>query len=146
MRTGGSAAPVRRLLRMAGRRDVRFLVVGGANTLVGLGLFALFHTLAGDRVPYPLVLVPTYAVGIVIAFTSQRLLVFKVRGEMWRDLVRFSLVQVSALILNGLLLVPIVELTPLGVLPAQIVCLGLVVVGTYAAHALFSFRRVPVSA
>lgn len=123
------------------RREARYLLVGGVNTVVGFGLFAGFHALWGGWLPYPLILIPTYAVGISFAFTTQRLLVFRVRGTLGRDYARFALVQSSGMVLNAVLLAVIVELAGVPVVPAQAIALAVVVVLTYLGHLRFSFHR-----
>lgn len=129
---------------MPGRRQAGlFLLVGGLSTVLGLGLFAGFHWLLGDHLSYQLVLVPTYAVGILVAFFLQRRLVFRVRGQVLTDLARFAFVQLGALGVNAVALTVLVELLGLPVLLGQVVALGVVAVVTYFAHVFFSFRRSP---
>lgn len=124
------------------RRELRFLVIGGLNTVLGLGLFALFHALLGDQVPYLVLLAPTYGVGIPIAFSLQRTFVFDAAGGDWRvDLARYTLVQLSSIGLNAVLLLLTVEVLDLPVLLAQTVTIAVIVVVTYFGHLSFSFRR-----
>ena len=134
---------MRQLVRTAwSRREIRFLVIGGTNTVLGLGLFALFHAILGDDVPYVLLLVPTYGIGIPIAFALQRTFVFDAEGGNWLvDLARYTLVQLSSIALNAALLPALVELAGLPVLLAQTVTIGVIVVVTYVGHLNFSFRR-----
>lgn len=134
--------PVRARLRgLLGRREVAFLVVGGVNTLVGLLAFAVLERTLGDTIGYLGALVLAYAVGIAVGFVLHRRFVFKVRGQVLVDLVRYVGVQAVALGLNAAILPVLVEAAHLPVLPAQVVALGLVVVTTYFGHALVSFRR-----
>jgi putative flippase GtrA len=126
---------------VARRREFAFLVVGGANTVFSLAVFATLHATLGDRAPYLVLLVLTYAIGIVVSFVSQRVLVFRVQGRALGDFVRFAAVQVLAFALNALLLAAIVEIVGMPVVPAQAVALATVVVVTYFSHLHFSFRR-----
>jgi putative flippase GtrA len=128
------------------RREPRFLVVGGVNTLVGLGSFVLFERLLGDRIGYLGALVLAYAVGIAVGFVLHRRYVFKVEGSIMLDLVRFVGVQLSALVLNSLILPLLVELAHVPVVPAQVLALAMVLVATYFAHLYFSFRRPRIDA
>ena len=122
-------------------REFLFLVVGGLNTLLGLALFAGLHALARDRVPYLVVLLVTYTLGSTIAFTTQRLLVFKVQGQMAIDFSRFVLVQLGSVALNAALLAFIVEVVGLPVVLSQCIALAIVVVVSYYLHLHVSFRR-----
>ncbi|MFI2105025.1 GtrA family protein [Isoptericola sp. NPDC019693] len=130
-----------RIVAVLRRRESAYLVVGGINTLVGLLAFAAFERLLGDTIGYLGALVLAYAVGIAVGFTLQRRFVFRVRGGVWLDLVRFVGVQLSALALNAALLGAFVELLHLPVLPAQVLALALTVVASYFGHLHFSFRR-----
>lgn len=91
------------LFRVFRDQRVLFLVVGGVNTVVGTAWFALFDGLIGHRWNgfghYP-ALVLTYIVAILCAFVLYRTVVFRVRGHVIRDLMRFSLVHVTAFFVN----------------------------------------------
>ncbi|MGN6161886.1 MAG: GtrA family protein [Marmoricola sp.] len=123
------------------REEVRYLVVGGFNTLVGLALYAGFHALLGHVLGYLLVLIPAYAVGIVVSFFTQRIFVFGAQGQVLVDFLRFTLVQLSGLALNALVLAIVHESTSLPAVPAQAISLFIVAVATYFSHKFFSFRR-----
>jgi putative flippase GtrA len=126
---------------MSRRREFAFLVVGGANTVFSLAVFALLHASVGDRAPYLALLLVTYAIGIVVSFVSQRLLVFRVQGRPLGDFLRFVAVQLVAFALNAVLLAAVVEVAGVPVVPAQAVALATVVVVTYYSHLHFTFRR-----
>lgn len=123
------------------RPEVRFLLVGGINTAVGLAAFAVLYTLFPDTLHYLGALVLAYVIGICVGFMLQRRLVFRVRGRVLGDLWRYTSVQCVALGLNSLLLPFFVEVLHLPVLLAQVVSLGLVVVSSWFAHRSFSFSR-----
>jgi putative flippase GtrA len=123
------------------RRESAYLVVGGVNTLVGLGSFVVFERWLGDTIGYLGALVLAYAVGITVGFMLHRRYVFKVKGSVLLDLVRFVSVQLSALALNAVLLPLLVELAHVPVLPAQVLAQAMVVVASYFGHLYFSFRR-----
>jgi putative flippase GtrA len=131
----------RRVVAVLRRRESAYLVVGGINTLVGLTAFALFDRFLGDVIGYLGALVLAYAVGITVGFVLHRRFVFKVRGGVWLDLVRFVGVQLAALAVNAALLPLFVEVAHLPVLPAQVLSLALTVAASYFAHLYFSFRR-----
>jgi putative flippase GtrA len=126
---------------LATRKEVLFVIVGGLNTLIGFALFLVFHGLIGDRLTYQFTLVPTYAVGTLIAFGTQRWMVFRVRGQVLGDLARFTGVQACALALNAVVLTLLTETLDLPVVLGQAVSLAVVVIASYFAHLLFTFRR-----
>ena len=129
------------LTRALHSQQLAFLVVGGINTLVGLGAFAAFHALLGDRIGYMGALVLAYAVAIVIAFLLHRRFVFKVSGHWARDLLRFTTVQASSLAINAVLLPLLVEVGGLHPLLGQTIATGLTVILSFFAHKYFSFAR-----
>jgi putative flippase GtrA len=129
------------LLRLIRDQRMAFLVVGGINTAIGLGWFIVVHELAGGRIGYLGSLVVAYALAILCAFFLHRRLVFRVRGHFWLDLARFTLVNVSSLLINLALLPVGVELLGLPVVPAQMGVMVVTVVLSYFAHLSFSFRR-----
>lgn len=125
------------------REEVRYLIIGGFNTVVGLGLYAGFHALLGHQLGYLLVLIPAYAVGIVVSFFTQRIFVFGATGQVVTDFVRFTFVQLSGLALNAVVLALVHETTSIPAVPAQAISLFFVAVATYFSHKFFSFRRRP---
>ena len=127
--------------RLPNRQKVLFLIVGATNLLIGLAWFALLHVLLGDQVGYMGTLVLAYAAAILCAFALHRRFVFQVRGQVWVDLFRFTLVQLVALSINAVTLPFMIEVAGLPVLPAQLASAAVVVVFSYFGHLLFSFRR-----
>lgn len=129
------------LRRLLADERVVFVLVGGVSTVIGLGLFALAYTLLGGVVGYMGSLVIAYGLGLLCSFTLHRRFTFKVRGQVWLDLVRFTGVNLGSLALNAVLLPVFVELVGLPVIPAQAVTMLIVVIATYVGHRSFSFRR-----
>ncbi|HWU33183.1 MAG TPA: GtrA family protein [Marmoricola sp.] len=123
------------------REEVRYLIVGGFNTAVGLALYAGFHALLGRQLGYLLVLIPAYAVGIVVSFFTQRYLVFHAHGHLLKDFLRFTSVQLAGLGLNAIVLALVHVSTSLPAVWAQAVSLFVVAIATYFSHKFFSFRR-----
>ena len=122
-------------------KQFRFLVVGGVNTALGLALFVVFQSLFGPTIGYMATLVLSYGIAILCSFALQRRFVFQVRGRMMLDLGRFTLVNLTALWLNAVLLPFFVEIVNLSPVPAQVVSLAIVLVFNYIGQSLFSFRR-----
>lgn len=134
----GRAGP---LLRLVADQRVAFLLVGGVNTLIGLGWFVLFHRLVGGVVGYMGTLLLAHVCSVLCAFVLHRRLVFRVRGTVLHDLARFELVNLGALGLNAVALPFFVEVAGLPVIVAQVLATVFSVVTTYVGHKTFSFRR-----
>jgi putative flippase GtrA len=122
---------------------VRFVLVGGLNTVVGLGFFALFNALIGDSGHYAYLATVVIAqfLGVQFAFCTQRLIVFRARGgRILHELLRFYLVYSVGLAANLAVLPVLVEVAGLPVFPAQVLfTLGLAVI-SYLAGRKFVFR------
>jgi putative flippase GtrA len=140
------AVPFGPLLRLIRDQRVAFVIVGGVNTLVGLGWFLLFNHFAGPYAGYMGALVLAHVCAVLCAFVLHRRLVFKVRGHVLLDLARFELVNLGALGVNAVLLPFFVEVVGLPVVLAQIVSTAITIVTTYLGHRWFSFRRSHVRA
>jgi putative flippase GtrA len=134
-RTAVGPDSVRRLLS---DQRVTYLIVGGINTALGLGVFVLLY-LAG--LPYLAALALAYTLVLPVGFVLQRRFVFKVTGSVVPDFLRYCAVQSAAFAMNVVFLPALVEVLHAPVVPAQVVSLGLVVVGSYLLHQGFTFKR-----
>lgn len=131
-------------LRDAGKapaRGVRFLLVGGFNTVFGYACFVGLQQTLGARTHYLVVLLIAHIISVLVAFVLYRMLVFQVTGRILGDLWRFWSIYLVALAINLVALPLLVELGGLPVVLAQ----ALVLVGTvglsFLAHGRFSFYR-----
>jgi putative flippase GtrA len=127
---------------LTGREQgLRYLLVGGWNTVFGYGVFALLQITLGDSVGYIILLAIAQVLATLNAFVGYRLLVFKVRGDLLRDFGRFSMVYVGAFAVNLAALPLLVEVVGLPVLLAQAFVVAGTVLASFFAHRNFSFRR-----
>jgi putative flippase GtrA len=124
-------------------RGLRYLVIGGFNTLFGIASFVLLQQTLGAHIGYLAVLVISWVLNILEAFLAYRFLVFRVQGHFFLDLARFSSVYLASFGFNLVALPLAVELLGLPVIAAQACVLLVVVVASYTAHSSFSFRRSP---
>ena len=127
--------------RVLGSRHVRYLVVGGWNTLVGYFVFAALVLLLSDTLHYTLLLLIAHVITVLQAFTAHRLLVFRVRGHLFRDLFRFWSVYAWGMAVNIAVLPILVDFLGFKVLVAQALLLGPTVVVTYVLNSRFAFAR-----
>jgi putative flippase GtrA len=136
---------IRRLLE---DQRVRFLVIGGINTAVGYGLFALFVLTVGKSIGYFGSLYASYAIATVIAFVLHRRFTFRAdkTGRVIVDFLRFQSVYVVALAVNTIALPVLVEWARIAPLVAQASIVVVTTVISYFGHKWFSFRRPDVDA
>lgn len=128
---------------------IRYVLVGGFNTVVGYCAFAGFNYLLTGRVPYPYMFanVCSSVLAITIAFFGYKLFVFRTQGNYLREYLRTYVVYGSSTVLSLLLLPLLVFLVGRAIknqvlVPyvAQAIVVPLVVVSSYFGHKKFSFR------
>jgi putative flippase GtrA len=132
------------LFRIIKDRRVAFLFVGGLNTAIGTMWFALFDFWLGTKWNgyghYP-ALILTYIVSILCAFVLYRKIVFKVHGNVLRDLARFSTVYISAFAINLVLLWVMVHVFHWHAFLSQCLITFVTTVLSWVGHNRYSFRR-----
>jgi putative flippase GtrA len=121
-------------------QHVKFAAIGIYNTLFGYAVFAGLH-LGFPHVNYIFVLIVSREVSVVSAFIAYRWLVFKVKGGLVGDFVRFWMVYSGALVMNLIALPFFVQIVGMSVLPAQALVVVLTVISTWIGHNHFSFKR-----
>ena len=132
------------LLRIFKDRRVAFLFVGGLNTAIGTMWFLLFDWWLGAKWNgyghYP-ALVITYVFSILCAFVLYRKIVFKVHGNLWRDLGRFSTVYISAFAVNLVLLWVMIHVFHWHPFLSQCLITFITTIFSWVGHNRYSFRR-----
>lgn len=132
--------------RVVGDRRVAFLLAGGLNTAFGFACFVVYQMLLGHLTSYMLVLLLTHVTSLLFAFTVHRRFVFRVTGNLWRDLWRFESVNLTSLGVNAVLLPLCVEGLGLPVIASQGIVTGVIAVISWLGHSRFSFSRKAASA
>ena len=144
-RSGGMSGPPGWLFRVVRDQRVAFLVVGAANTVIGISWFAVFLVTVGQVWGQPwgylASLACSHVLSVLCAFVLYRFVVFRVRGHVLADLWRFETVYLSALAVNFVMLPLLVEIAGLPVLLAQAMIVLLTSVISWVGHKHFSFQR-----
>ena len=138
----GTSLP-RVVTRVAADQRVRFLAVGGVNTVVGYAIYAVLAqwVFADVFAGYLIALAMSYAIAITLAFVLYRRFVFVVKGNVVVDFVRFVSVYAVAILANVVALPILVELVGLSPLVAQAIVLVVTTIISFVGHKHFSFRR-----
>ncbi len=129
--------PVRFYFRR--REQLLYLVVGAWNTVFGYGAWAVLQLVLGGRVHYLAIVLLSWPIAVLNAYAGYRLVVFRSRGSILRELPRFSLVYVATLVVNLALLPVALQVLPFTIYVDQALFLGVVVVCSYLAHKYYSF-------
>ncbi len=134
-----TVGPVVRLCRRR-REQILYLAIGAWNTLFGYLIWALLQYLLHDYVYYLLILVLAWFPAVLNAYIGYRILVFRSKASVWRELPRFSLVYVGTLCI-GLVGLPILlHILPFSIYVTQGLFTMAMVVASYLSHKYFSFR------
>jgi putative flippase GtrA len=136
------------LLRLIRDQRVAFLVVGAVNTGIGFLLFVAFSFTVGRAAEDAwgawaasvVTLVCAHIIATCIAFVLHRTLVFRVRGHVWLDFLRFQAVYLVTFSIN-LVVLPLLVLLGLDRILAQALITVVTVVISWFGHKYFSFRR-----
>lgn len=142
------SAPPGPLIRLVRDQRVAFLVVGVINTVIAIAIFVACSQSAGQLVDRRFGKVAgslatlgiAHLLSVLSAFVMHRRFVFRVRGHVLRDLVRFESVYLTGAAINFVALPLLVELG-MGRIPAQLGIMGFGTALTYFGHRHFSFRR-----
>jgi putative flippase GtrA len=128
---------------------LRYLVVGGANTVIGYAAFAALNYLLTDQVPYAYMFanVGASVFAITIAFLGYKFFVFRTKGNYLREYLRTYVVYGASTLLSLALLPMLVALVGLVMenkvlVPyvAQAFTVPLVVLTSFFGHKKYSFR------
>lgn len=120
---------------------VRFLMVGGTNTVVGFVLYSVLWLTLGHVITYFGALYGSYALASILAFFLYRRFVFHVSGNAWAMFVRFQSVYIVSLVINTLALPLLIEVLHWNPLVAQFAITFVTTMVSYVGHKFFSFRR-----
>ncbi len=133
---------MRCIRRLLADERVRFVVVGGVNTVVGYGLFVVFQLLLGRYIGYLGSLYASYALATVLAFVLHRRFTFRAHGSGngFVEFLRFESVYVVSLVSNTVLLAVLVEWARWSPYIAQAAIVVVTTVLSYIGHKWFSFR------
>lgn len=133
----------RTIVRLLEDERVRFVLIGGVNTVVGYGLFVAIQLTLARFIGYFGSLYASYAIATLLAFYLHRRFTFRASktGRVVVDFLRFQSVYVVSLIVNTAALPLLVEGLKLDPLLAQAIIVIFTTTISYVGHKWFSFRR-----
>jgi putative flippase GtrA len=127
-----------RLGRLLKTEQGRYLAIGGT---MAVGYLALVAAGLGAGLPYMLAITVAQIILIACAFPAYRTWVFRSQGALLGDLLRFLSVWSGGLAASFLGTPFLVEVLGMPPLPAQILTVVVVALGSYLGHKFFSFRH-----
>jgi putative flippase GtrA len=128
--------PIRR------HQALRFLLVGGYNTLVGIIAYPLLYlALPLMRPHYTALLVLCQVLCITNAYVSYKYWVFQRQGLSLSEYLRFTLFYNLVFVVNLLVLPLLVQLSQANPAKIQVLISSATALGSYAWHKWVSFRE-----
>ncbi|MDR0932600.1 MAG: GtrA family protein [Victivallales bacterium] len=123
------------------RQFARYLLVGGWNTLFGVGLFTLAYESWGTPRNYLLIAVPSNIIAVTNAFLCYKWFVFRTHGNYWKEYIKCWTIYGSSTLLGIALLAILVELFKINPVWANILLTAVGIIWSYLGHRFFSFRN-----
>lgn len=130
-----------RLLRVIKSEKLRFLAIGGVNTVLGYGCFLLAYALMSPLAGSVAILVTAYAIALPVAFFNQRTFVFRSTGAWIPEFGRFLLANSTIFVINLVALPVCVKFFHGDPRVVQGVFVLVSTMASYFAHKYFSFSR-----
>lgn len=123
-------------------RKVRFLIVGGINTLVGLSIYPILYTLLKPiGFSYVEVLFLAQAICITFAFFNYKYFVYKTKGGIKKEYIKFFMFYGLYFVLNLFFLPLMVEVIHINPIISQTFFSLAVTATSYFWHTLITFKK-----
>lgn len=129
------------LHKLLADQRILFLLVGGINTALSTAMFVVLVLAFGPRTPSSVSLGISWMLSLITVFFAYRFVVFRVKGRLWLDFVRFAGTNLTALLINLVALTVFVDVIGWPAIPVQVGIVCFVTVFNYFAHKHVSFRR-----
>lgn len=120
-------------------QKIRFLLVGGFNTVFAYGVFVGLYQLVGLN--YNLALITQYFITVNVSIFTMRYYVFQSHGNLKAEYVKAGSVYVGMYFFNAFALNFFVIVLNLGPVIGQALYLVVSTIITYILHKYFSFRN-----
>jgi putative flippase GtrA len=126
---------------VAGHEEkLRFLVVGGWNTVFSYGMLWVLDALLHARLHYTLILTINWVIGVTHNLFTFKLFVFRTRGNWLTEYLRSYVVYAGTFVLNLAIVAVIMELWRPRLVIAQLPAIAVVTIISYVGHKYFTYK------
>jgi putative flippase GtrA len=129
------------LSRLINDKKIKYILVGGFNTVFGYAVFYTIYLFLIKHISYVLVILISHLINATIAFLLYRTLVFKNRNPIIPSFVKFNIALTSQLLLNLACTIILVEIVNFNVTSSQFIAVIISALFGYFAHKNFSFNE-----
>lgn len=120
---------------------IRFVFVGGFNFFVSYLIYsALIYFVLGEAY-YQISLILAWALSSIVSFTTQRLLVFPVEGDLLKQYIKCCTTWFFSYVINAVLLEVLVKWLKFNPYLGQIIATVCCAIFTYIMFKVFAFRK-----
>lgn len=119
-------------------QKIRFLLVGGYNTVFSYALYALFVYLT---IPAQMALFLSFLLSSVNSYATQKFYVFNTKGNYVKEYIKCLVTWFGSYIINAILLEGLMRLGGLNAYVAEFIALVLITVYSYIALKYFAFKE-----
>ena len=120
---------------------IRFLFWGLINTFTGFLFFVILYWAIGKQLGSFVAVIGSYLLGSLVSFANFKYFVFKVKGHLVIDYLRFIVVYLPSLAINLIVLPFLLRATTINPYLAQAITLSILSILSYLGHKYFSFFR-----
>ena len=124
-------------------KKLRFVIVGGINTVVGLSAYPLlFIALSPIGFGYIQILFISQIPCITFSFVTNKYFVFKTKGNLKKEYIKFSVFYMLIFIINLIFLPILVEILRINPIISQTLFVALIMVTSFFWHNLITFKSI----
>ena len=120
---------------------LRYLLVGGYNTVFAFLFFCFLEFLFGQILHYLAILLLCHVVTVLNSFLTFRFFVFRSRKNIFHEYIKINIVYAGYYFANATLLYFLIDWLKVNILLSQFICISILTVITYFAHKYFSFKN-----
>lgn len=118
---------------------IRYLLVGGFNTVVGYCIFIFLIFLLKEKMHYNIILLIQYVISINISYINMKFFVFKTKGNYKKEYIKTFSTYISTYFLNAFLLNLLSNI--FNIYTSQMISLFLITILIYILHKKVNFKE-----
>lgn len=121
-------------------QEIRFILVGGWNTLFSLALFIFLYTYLQDYLHYMIIAVICHILSVIQSFVTLKYFVFRTKGNLLQEYIRINITYAGALLCSLVLLYVFCDIYNLDPRLATFINAIIIASLSYLLHKFFTFR------
>jgi putative flippase GtrA len=125
-------------------KKLRFLLIGGVNTLFGISTFSiLYYLLQNSHIHYLIILFIAQLIAINFSYFSNKFLVFQTEGNFVNEYPKFFFYQILVFLLNLGPFAALVEISGIHPVIVQVILTCLMILISYIWYNRYTFIEKP---